>query len=92
MDPQTLAQQWTLLAEETITGLADWRVQQSRAFFREIETALDERLDRLRSLLLSEAALASDRVHWSALPEEERPICPERSVPLKRSSVHQPRL
>ncbi len=103
MDPQTLAQPWTLRrwrpggdhrpgGLEAITGLADWRAQHPRASFREIETALDERLDLMRAHLLSEAALASDRVDGSALPEEERPICPECKVPLKRGSVHQRRL
>jgi hypothetical protein len=50
---------WDELAEEVFTGFREWRVQHPRATFKEIETALDERLARMRARLLTDAALQS---------------------------------
>jgi hypothetical protein len=38
--------EWRTLAEEALTGMADWRAQHPRATLREIEAAVDERLSR----------------------------------------------
>jgi ribosomal protein S27AE len=68
---------WRELSEDVITGMAEWRGQHPRATLREIETALDERLARVRARMLQDTALASAATDVSQLPEEERPRCPE---------------
>ena len=67
---------WHELSDEVITGMKEWRIQHPRATFQEIETALDERLARLRARMLEDAALASRAADLSAASEAERPGCP----------------
>jgi len=73
---------WRQLSEEVITGMKEWRLQHPRATFREIEAALDERLDRLRARMLQDAALASVGADWSQSQDQERPLCSECGQPL----------
>ena len=68
---------WHALSDEVITGMKEWRIQHPRATFQEIETALDERLARLRARMLQDAALASRAANLSAASEQERPTCPQ---------------
>ena len=65
--------EWEVLAEEVFTGFREWRVQHPRATFKEIETALDERLARVRARMLADAAVASATADLGA----ERPVCPD---------------
>ncbi len=67
---------WNQLAEEVLTGMKEWRVQHPKATLREIETALDERLGKLRARMLEDAALASAATEVSQMAEGERPVCP----------------
>ncbi len=46
VNPKEFDQRWNALAEDVMTGMADWRVQHPPATFRQIEAALDERLPR----------------------------------------------
>ena len=48
MDAKDFERRWNALAEEVMTGMAEWRVQHPRATFRQIETALDELKTHLR--------------------------------------------
>lgn len=64
--------EWQALSEEAYTGMAEWRAAHPRATFREIEAAVEERLDRLRARLLERTALAS-----AATDLTERPACPQ---------------
>jgi RNase P subunit RPR2 len=73
---------WHQLSDEVITGMKDWRVQHPRATFQEIENALDTRLARLRARMLQDAALLSRAADVSALPADERPLCPQCDAPL----------
>jgi YgiT-type zinc finger domain-containing protein len=71
-------------SEEILTGIREWRTAHPKATFAEIQTAIDERLDRLRARLLQEVALASQAAGGAELPTMERPLCPdcsERLVP-----------
>lgn len=68
---------WEAMAEEVFTGFREWRVQHPRATFKEIETALDERLARVRARLLADAALASVAADLGAVAQAERPVCPD---------------
>lgn len=69
--------EWEALAEEVFTGFREWRMQHPRATFKEIETALDERLARVRARLLADAALASAAADLGAVAQAERPVCPD---------------
>src|SRR6266516_7304299 len=64
---------WRESDEEVIVGLKGWRLQHPRATLREIETALDERLARVRARMLEDAALTSASADLSAAGPEERP-------------------
>lgn len=75
--------QWQALAEDVISGLAEWRLQHPRATFREIEQAVDERLAKLRARMLQDAALASAAADIKGAAEAVRPVCPACSVRLE---------
>jgi YgiT-type zinc finger domain-containing protein len=72
-----LDERWRELIEDATSGLREWRAAHPRATFREIEAALDERLDRARARMLEEAAQASPAARWAGRPAAERPRCPE---------------
>jgi RNase P subunit RPR2 len=92
MDRKALEQDWQALTDEVVIGMADWRVQHPRATLREIEATLDERLDRLRARMLSDAARASDATDWRDAPPEARPVCPDCGTPLVARSQQTRRL
>jgi predicted RNA-binding Zn-ribbon protein involved in translation (DUF1610 family) len=73
----TAGQAWDEIAAEAFTGFREWRVQHPRATFKEIETALDERLARVRARVLADAAMASAARDIGAAPAGERPVCPD---------------
>lgn len=67
--------QWEQLAEEVMSGMKEWRLQHPKASLREIESALDERLGKVRVRMLQDAVLASSAADIKAAQEEERPVC-----------------
>ncbi len=82
MEVEQLDVQWHQLVEEVVVGMRDWRVANPRATFRQIEAALDERLQRVRVRMLEAAALASQAADWTDHPEE-RPRCPDCNQTLQ---------
>ena len=82
MKSDGLEARWPELSEEAMTGMAEGRAQHPRATFQEIETALDERLGRLRARMLQDAALASRAADIRTTPADERPRCPTCETPL----------
>ena len=81
-------QQWQQLAQEVVSGMKEWRHQHPKATLTEIETALDERLARLRARMLQDTALASRAAAWSDAPAAERPTCPECGTALVSRGRH----
>ena len=67
---------WRREAEAVLSGLKGWRLGHPRATFRELEAAVDERLNRLRARWLADLALVSRAAAVSAQPVRERPRCP----------------
>jgi len=61
-------QDWQRLSEEILSGLHEWRVQHPQATLCQIETAIDDRLTRLRTKLLQDAALATPAADWTSAP------------------------
>lgn len=70
-----LEARWQTEWTEVVSGLKEWRLQHPRASFREIETAVDERLGRVRARLLEAAVLASAAAAVGPAGPAERPVC-----------------
>jgi len=66
---------WAGDAEAVWSGMADWRAAHPKATLREIEDALDARLDQVRARVLADLALASVAADVQAVPGDERPRC-----------------
>ena len=66
---------------EVSAGLQDvllmnhWRHEHPRAILREIEAAVDERMNQLRAQLIQELVQMSELGEWSEAPPEDRPRC-----------------
>jgi ribosomal protein L34E len=71
------------LSDELLTGVYEWRLHHPKATLTEIEAAIDERLARLRTQLLQDAACATPATDWRAAPPAERPRCPQCQTPLQ---------
>jgi len=65
------------LAEEVMQEVKEWRLQNPKATFREIEAALDGSWARARARLLQEIALASEAREMSSDPEGVGYQCPQ---------------
>lgn len=89
---EALEREWRTLAEEALTGMADWRAQHPRATLREIEAAVDERLSLLRARMLQDVAQASERASWSQASKEERRGSAACGTPLQPRGSHQRQL
>jgi predicted RNA-binding Zn-ribbon protein involved in translation (DUF1610 family) len=87
-----LTAHWHTLAEDVISGMAEWRLQHSTATLREIEAAIDDRLAALRARMLQDAALASAATDRGALPVDARPVCPDCGHRLEARGQEVPRL
>ena len=48
---------WRAMSEEVLSEMKRWRLGHPRATFSEMETALDEQLDRQRAQMLEDMAL-----------------------------------
>ena len=79
---------WRTLSEEVLSGMKEWRLAHPKATFREIEQAVEERVNRLKTRMLADAALASDARDWREAPPEERPTCPTCDTLLVRRGQH----
>jgi YgiT-type zinc finger domain-containing protein len=66
---------WEKLAEEVLSGMKEWRIQHPRATLKEMEEALDQRLNRMRARLLEDMALASEAANLQE--EGARARCPQ---------------
>jgi YgiT-type zinc finger domain-containing protein len=63
------------LSEEVLVGMKEWRAAHPKATLREIETALDEKLTKVRARMLQDVALASRAADLGA--SGERVVCPQ---------------
>jgi YgiT-type zinc finger domain-containing protein len=83
MASEMLGGRWQGWMDEIVVGMRRWRSDHPRASFDEIETALDEQIDRLRAKMLEEIALTSPAADLAALTSEARPRCPECGAGLQ---------
>jgi uncharacterized protein with PIN domain len=72
-----LESRWQPLSHQVIHTMREWRRQHPRATLKEIETALDEQLARLRAQMLQDTALTSPSADLPSMSETERPRCPQ---------------
>lgn len=79
---------WQALSEEVLTGMKEWRLAHPKATFREIEQAVEERVNRLKARMLQDAALASAASDWTLDTGPQRPVCPECGTRLHARGVH----
>lgn len=79
---------WSVIAEEAWAGVADWRAAHPQATFSEIEREVDQRLDRLRSRMLQDVALASAVSDMATVRDGERPACPSCGGRLEAHGKH----
>ena len=75
-----LESRWQPSSREVMQAMKEWRRQHPRATFKEIETALDEQLARLRAQMLQDLALTSPSAALPGRSEMERPRCPQCDV------------
>jgi len=74
MNTDQIAQKWHTDSFELMTGMAEWRMQHPKATLREIEAALDRRLEYVRAKMLADVALLSEAREWEATAGA--PTCP----------------
>jgi ribosomal protein S27AE len=60
---------------QEVLGMNQWHQEHPKATLREIEEAVDERMNQVRAQLIQEIAQMSAVEEWSQGPEEERPTC-----------------
>jgi hypothetical protein len=68
-------EKWEKLAREVFSGMADWRAQNPRATFAEIEDAVDEKLADLRVRMMEDVALESQAKDLAAKQEGGQICC-----------------
>ncbi len=76
MWPAEVEKRWRELIDDAIGGMDEWRRQHPRATFKEIESALDERLAKVRAQMLQDAAMLSPLTDLTQAKPEDRPNCP----------------
>jgi len=79
---------WQALSEEVLSGMKEWRLAHPKATSREIEQAVEERVNRLKARLLQDGALASEARDWTQEPEQQRPTCPGCGTTLQARGKH----
>ena len=65
-----------------VLGMTQWRKEHPKATFREIEAAVDERVNQLRAQLIEEVVQMGETEAWSQKPEAEHPRCATCGTPL----------
>jgi hypothetical protein len=67
---------------QDVLGMTQWRKEHPKATFREIEEAVDERVNQLRAQLIQDVAQMGETQDWRQKPQEERPECATCGHPL----------
>ncbi len=81
-------EKWERLAREVFSGMQDWRVQNPRATFAEIEDTVDEMLADMRVKMMEDVALESKAKDLRALQEGEQIGCTICGGVLKDRGKH----
>ena len=65
-----------------VLGMTQWRKEHPKATFREIEEAVDERVNQLRAQLIEDVVQMSETEDWNQTRDAERPTCATCGQPL----------
>jgi YgiT-type zinc finger domain-containing protein len=65
-----------------VLGMTQWRKEHPKATFREIEEAVDERVNQLRAQLIQDVVHMGETESWDHRPEGARPRCATCGQPL----------
>ena len=60
---------------QDVLGMTQWRTEHPHATLREIEEAVDQRMNQLRAQLIQDVAQLGTPDGWNQRPEAERPRC-----------------
>ena len=63
---------WQAVSGEVLSGMKEWRLAHPRATFREIDQAVEERVNGLKARMLQDVALVSRAGDWTQEPEQQR--------------------
>ena len=69
-------------ALQDVLGMTQWRKEHPKATLREIEEAVDERVNQLRAQLIQDVVQMAQTQAWSEIAQEERPKCRTCGQPL----------
>ena len=81
---------WSVLSEEIMPGIADWRERHPKATMRENEEEIDRRLSGLRAQMISDTANGSVRADWDKA--EEDVVCPHCGERLEKKGKRKRKL
>lgn len=90
MNGSAMQKGWSRMSEEIISGMAEWRQQNPKATFREIEAEVDKRLSGLRARMLADAAMNSAGAEWET--GEREMVCPDCGEKLVKKGKKKRRL
>ena len=65
-----------------VLGMTQWRKEHPKATFREIEEAVDERVNQVRAQLIQDVVHMGETEAWDQRPEGARPRCATCGQPL----------
>lgn len=72
----TQQEKWTKDFDEMGKEVGNWRQENRKATFNEIENKLEEKWAKLRADMLRDLIKESDFIQFTDLPNEKRPRCP----------------
>jgi len=82
MDREKTRKEWRGMSEDIMSGVEEWRLQNPKATFREIEEEIDKHLAVMRAKMISDAAMSSASTEWES--GEKAVVCPKCGVGLTK--------
>lgn len=73
---------WNKEFKELGQEVGNWRKENRKATFNDIENKLEEKWAKLRADMLKDLITESELAEFKELPKEEKPHCPVCSKPL----------
>ena len=83
---------WNELYDAVATDISQWRQQNRKATFSEIESNVDSRLATVRAQMLADLVVESDVADMRQVSQAERPACPECNTQVHSNGQQQKRL
>lgn len=74
---------WQELLKAASEEIVEWRGENQRANFGEIENEVDEQLAKVRKQILEDMLLASDSADVKILEKGKRPKCANCDIPVR---------